>query len=78
MMTRASFEQGLQTLLKRQPFQPFIIEFDDGERWVVGEPAALWYQEGRTAVYSRPDGSLHFVDCEAVRQFVELTPAGSP
>jgi hypothetical protein len=72
-MTSTQFKQGLQGLLQRKPFQPFVIELDDGEQWVVGQREAIMYHEGGTAIYFRVDGSFDFVDCETVRQFLELT-----
>jgi hypothetical protein len=76
-MTRAGFEQALQKQLQRKPFQPFVIEVEDGDRWVVGEREALMYQEGGTGIYFRLDGSFDFVDCDNVRQILELTPVPS-
>jgi hypothetical protein len=72
-MTRGNFEQAMRNLLNRQPFRPFVIEFDDGERWVVGQPEALMYSDGGTAVFFRQDGSFDFVDSEAVRGLLELS-----
>jgi hypothetical protein len=73
MMMRKTFEQAMQALLRRKPFQPFVIELENGEQWVVGQPEALFYHDGATAVYFRPDGSFDFVDCENVKQLLELT-----
>lgn len=75
MMTRKSFEQAMQAFLRRDPFRPFVIELDSGEQWVVGQPEALFYHDGGTGVYFRPDGSFDFVDCENVKQLIELTTA---
>jgi hypothetical protein len=77
MMSTADFEQKMQALLHRKPFQPFLIELDDGEQWVVGQKEALMYLGGDTGVYFRPDGSFDFVDCQAVRRVVELKPVTS-
>ena len=77
MMTPAAFEQSLKPLLQREPFQPFFIELEDGERWVVGQKEAVMYQKGGTAVYFRLDGSFDFVDCQNVRRFIELVAASA-
>jgi hypothetical protein len=77
MMTRAAFEESIRGHLQRKPFKPFVIEFDDGEQWVVGQPEALWYYTGDSALYFRPDGTFDFVDSESVRRFIELTEAPS-
>ncbi|MCI0464659.1 MAG: hypothetical protein L0Z62_47650 [Gemmataceae bacterium] len=74
MTPKADFEQTLQRLLSQRPFQPFLIESDHGDRFVVGEPEALWYHGGGSAVYLRPDGSFDFVYCEAVKAILELKP----
>jgi len=74
MMTRTSFDEALNGLKRRQPFQPFVFELDDGRRFVVGQPEALMHYAG-SAVYFRSDGSFDFVDPEDVRQVLELTPA---
>lgn len=71
-MTPTTFEQQLQALLRRDPFLPFIIELDDGERLVVGQREALMYREGGTAIYFRLNGEFDFVDCGTVKQFLEL------
>lgn len=77
MMLKSVFGQTLRERLERRPFKPFLIEFDDGEQWVVGQPEAIHYHTGGSAVYFRPDGSFDFVDCDAVRQFLELAPVQS-
>lgn len=73
MMTRTSFEQDMQSFLRRKPFQPFVIELEDGEQWVVGQPEALFYHDGGTGIYFRPDGTFDFLDCENVKRLLELT-----
>jgi len=73
-MTVEAFQSALRALMRRVPFQPFLIEFDHGDRFVVGEPEALWYHGGGSAVYCRPDGSFDFVYCEAVKAILELKP----
>lgn len=76
-MTTTTFEKQMQALLQRKPFRPFIIELNDGEQWVVGQPEALMYQNGGTGIYFRLDGSFDFVDCENVKQLLELIPAST-
>jgi hypothetical protein len=71
MMTRAQFDQVTRSLLKRQPFQPFVIEYDDGQRFVVGQPSELASFAG-SASYFDPAGELHLIDSENVRQVIEL------
>jgi len=75
MMTRANFEQAMRSFLHRKPFHPFVIEFDDGEQWVVGKPETLMYSDGGTAVFFRQDGSFDFIDSDAVQRVLELSAA---
>jgi hypothetical protein len=77
MMTPEQFEQTMIAFLHSDPFQPFMIELDDGESWVVGRPQAVMYQGGKTAVYFPGDGEIHFVDSEGVRGLVKLVRAAS-
>lgn len=74
-MNPVQFEDGLLRPLRRRPFQPFAIEFDDGERFTVPEPKALNYGGGQTALYFGSDDTRMF-HCEAVRCIVEPATAG--
>jgi hypothetical protein len=71
MMKREDFEHAVTALLRRQPFRPFVIELDHGERLVVGQPDALKHHAG-SAIYFRPHGHFDFVDPENVKQLLEL------
>ena len=71
MMKREDFANAVNALWHRRPFRPFVIELDDGERLVVGEPKALAHYAG-TATFVRPDGQFVFVDPEDVKQLLEL------
>jgi hypothetical protein len=71
-MNRENFEDGLTLRLRRSPFQPFVIELNEGDQWVVGQKEALFYYAGDSAMYFRPDGSFDFVDSENVKQFLDL------
>jgi hypothetical protein len=77
MMKRFEFDQVVRAFLERKPFQPFVIEFDEGEPFVVDRPDALMAPGFGKTVYFRPDGSFDFVDSENVRQVVEVTAAPS-
>ena len=39
MMKRAQLDQVAREFLHRQPFRPFAIEFEDGQRLVIGDAA---------------------------------------
>lgn len=78
MLAKTAFEQALRARLQRQPFQPFVIEFDDGDQWLVERPTMLFYHAGDSAMYFRADGSFDFVDADNVKQFLDATAAPSP
>src|SRR5262249_22083617 len=77
MMRRAVFDQTVRTFLERKPFQPFAIEFEEGDRFVVDKPETLMFPKFGKTVYFRQDGSFDFVDSENVKQLLELHTAGS-
>jgi len=77
MMARPAFEQAMQAFLRRKPFKPFVIEFDNGEQWAVEKPETLFYYTGDNALYFRADGSFDFVDCVNVKQLLDLAAAES-
>jgi hypothetical protein len=77
MMTPRSFEDAIKLHLRRQPFKPFLIEFDDGRQWVVEKPETVSYYTGDSALYFHADGSMDFVDSEVVCRIVECAPATS-
>jgi hypothetical protein len=71
MMPAEAFEQCLRGLLGREPFQPFVIELDTGERFRVESKKSVLYREGGTALYFHPDDDMDFVHCDGVRRFIE-------
>jgi hypothetical protein len=74
MMKGEEFDRVTRAFLKRQPFQPFVIECDDGQRFVVREPAMLL----GTAMYFHANGEIDLIDNENVTRVVELPiPAAS-
>jgi hypothetical protein len=48
-----------------------VIELDDGEHLVVGQPEALAHYVG-SATFFRPTGEFVFVEPEDVKQMLEL------
>ena len=75
MMATPVFEEALRSRLQRKPFQPFVIELDTGERWVVGEREAVNYFVGDSALYFHSDGSFDYVDSQNVKQILDLVTA---
>jgi hypothetical protein len=76
MMTREGFQQAVDAFKHRQPFQPFVIELEDGRRFVVGDPKALHCYAG-AGTFHHPNGDFDFVDSEYVKRLIELTPTES-
>ena len=37
-MTAEQFEQSLRDLLRREPFQPFTVEYTHGDRFAIDSP----------------------------------------
>jgi len=77
MMHAPIFDQLVRERLERKPFQPFVIEFDNGNRLVVEQREALMAPSYGNTIYFGPNDDLTFVDCVAVKQFVEAAPASS-
>ncbi len=71
MMTPKEFEEQLVALLHREPFEPFIVEFDYGERFEVDAPFVS--HSGGSAGYIDPDDQLYLFDYQNVRQFIQPT-----
>jgi len=75
MMKRVDFERALRSRLDRKPFEPFIIELEDGSRLEVRQKQDLSFYVGDSATYLRPDGSFDFVDRDNVLRILDLSPA---
>lgn len=57
--------------------RPFAIELDDGRRFIVNRPEALMFPSHGNTVFFHDDGNLDFVDCEVIKQFVDLVSANA-
>ena len=78
MMSRPEFEKQLRAFLDQKPFQPFIIEEDDGEQILVTHRKALGSVGRDSALYFGPDDKdLRFIDCDSVKRIVAASPAGT-
>jgi hypothetical protein len=75
MMLVETFETTLRELLQARPFQPFQIEFDDGDVAVVGHPRAVSYLGGASELYFGPDHNDFLFHNIGVRRIVKLVPA---
>lgn len=74
MMKRAQFDEITRGFLKREPFRPFVIVYEDGRRFIVRDPKELSCFAG-SATYFSPTGEIDLLDNEEVMQVVELTEA---
>jgi hypothetical protein len=61
------FEKELRSLLRREPFEPFVVLVNDGRTIYVDEPA-LAFGGGRAGLIG-PDEYVEFFDSESVIGF---------
>jgi hypothetical protein len=74
MMKRDGFQSIIDGFKKREPFRPFVIELDNGQRLTI-ENLKYFQCFAGTATYMTPDHSLHFVDPEDVKQVLDAVDA---
>ncbi|MBL8795319.1 MAG: hypothetical protein JNM56_15545 [Planctomycetia bacterium] len=75
MMKPTEFEQAVNAFRHRQPFRPFVIELDGGERIIVRDPQELSCCYGGADYEGPTDDDFAFIECYEVRQVVELAEA---
>jgi hypothetical protein len=73
-MTLDNFEGSITALYHRQPFRPFLVELNTGERFEVDFPLALSVRNG-LATFRKPGGTLVLFDHTTVNQIID-EPAG--
>jgi hypothetical protein len=75
-MTAKEFDKALLAFLRREPFQPFTVVFDNGERFVVEEPHVVHGGDagGGDAAYIDANDHVHFFGSHNV---AELIPAAT-
>ena len=66
-MTADNFDQVLQGLRERTPFQVFTVELNGGRRFEVDHPGALVVRDG-VAVFVAPGGVPIWFDHNSVNQ----------
>lgn len=71
-MDQATFESTMRTLMRRRPFQPFVVELADGRQIEVDAPESVAWGGG-AAGYLRPDGEPVLFHCRDVRQIIPQT-----
>jgi hypothetical protein len=67
-MTQEHFTQQLRDFLHRQPFQPFLVELQDGRTIAITEPAVA-IAGSAAGFLSDTDGLVSF-SCDEVRRMV--------
>lgn len=45
-MSPEDFDQSLRAFLRRQPFQPFLVELKEGRSFLVDDPEAVAFCNG--------------------------------
>jgi hypothetical protein len=68
-MTEENFNNALQALRDRRPFQVFTVELVSGDRFEVDFPGALAFRDG-VAVFFRPGGAPVLFDHESISQII--------
>jgi hypothetical protein len=71
MMKREQFEAALRERTQRQPFLPFTIELDGGDKFIVTERKAIHHFAGAATIY-HPDGNFDFIDPEDVSRVCDM------
>lgn len=64
-MTADEFLWILQSLSKRVPFQPYMVEFMNGKRILIRHPEALAYWRN-IAMFRNPRGAFQLFTAESV------------
>lgn len=71
-MTAENFDQLLESLMSRTPFQIFTVELHGGRRFEVDHPRAVVFRDG-VAVFIAPGGIPVWFDHESVNQIIEAS-----
>jgi hypothetical protein len=71
-MNVEQFEETLRKLLRREPFQPFVVELLDGRVLTVNQPQVVF--GGGSATYFTPNYDLVEFACEDVQAIRLLVP----
>jgi len=66
-MSKHDFENQLRGLMRRSPFEPFVVMVNDGRTIYVDEPAVAF--GGGRAGFIGPDELVEFFNCENVLGF---------
>ncbi len=75
-MTAENFNEVLESLAQRTPFQVFTVELHGGQRFEVDHPRAMVVRDG-VAVFLAPGGVPFWFDHESVNQIIGSTASTS-
>ena len=76
-MTQENFEQVLEAMMSRKPFQVFTIELHGGKRFEIDHPRATVWREG-IAVFIAPGPVPIWFDHDSVSQIIEFPSRAAP
>ena len=76
-MGRTEFEKQLRGFLDQKPFQPFLIEEDDGDQILVTDRKAIGSVTNDSALFFDADENMRFIDCDNVLRIIAAAPAGT-
>lgn len=76
-MTADHFEMTLDIMMSRQPFKPFTVELNTGQRIEIDHPRAVSSRNG-FAVFTSPGGPLIMFDHESVNQSINAPAHAAP
>ena len=62
------FEDTIRSFIRRRPFQPFVVELEEGQQILIDDPRAVALSGGGTggAGYIGPD-EIHMISSDRVR-----------
>jgi hypothetical protein len=75
-MKAEDFENRLRELVRRKPFEPFVVIVNDGRSIHVDEPAVAF--GGGKAGFIGPDELVEFFNCENVVAFQPASRETAP
>jgi hypothetical protein len=76
-VTSETFDQLLEALMSRKPFQVFTIELHGGQRFEIDHPRATVFREG-VGVFIAPGGIPIWFDHDSVNQIIEAPASSAP
>jgi hypothetical protein len=71
-MTAKEFDDTLRSFLNRKPFQAFVVEYDNGDRFLVDGPHVAF--GNGYAGFLGPNKELHRFHHKIVKQFLIVSP----